>query len=139
MNRAACSARFIRPQGKLSLVLMAGFGLLSLGGLTADQVRAATASTRATVIAPASVMRSWADWPVTVSLSGGWVRLVIPAAAPPPLVSSLSNPLNDGDLVVRVTPSGDAAAADVRGEFATSLSLLAPQNDGRYRVTVAFN
>jgi hypothetical protein len=119
--------------------------MLSLVGLTADQVNAASASASATVIAPASVMRSLADLPVTVSLSGGWVRLALAPAAPPPLVSSLS-PLRDAaDLVVRVTSKGGttllraATAADLRGEFATSLSSPAPLKGGGYRVTVAFN
>lgn len=113
--------------------------------LSVASAQAVTAQASATVIAPASVMRSWADLPVTVVLSGGWVRLVLPPAGPPPLVSSLS-PLRDAaDLVVRVTSTGGttllraATAAELRGEFATSLSSLAPLNDGVYRVTVAFN
>lgn len=109
------------------------------------QAASITAQASATVIAPASVTRSLADLPVTVVLSGGWVRLVLPPAGPPPLVSSLS-PLRDAeDLVVRVTSTGGttllraATAAELRGEFATSLSPLAPLYDGVYRVTVAFN
>lgn len=107
--------------------------------------QAASAQVGATVIAPSSLMRSWADWPFTVSVSGGWVRVVLTPAGLPPLVTSLS-PLRDAvDQVVAVSSAGGttllgtATAADLRGEFATSLSLPAPLNGGLYRVTVAFN
>lgn len=122
-------------------------GLLFAGVLSVASAQAATASANvgATVIAPVSVMISWADLPVTVSLSGGWVRLVMPPARLPLRVSSLSHPLNEADLAVGVSSAGSttllraATAADLRGEFTTSLSPPAPLNDGSYRVTVAFN
>jgi hypothetical protein len=122
---------------------LAPAGLLLAGVLTvASPALAATAqaSVGATVMAPVSVMDTWADLPVAVSVSGGWVRLVMPPAGPPPLVSSLSNPLNEGDVVggVSSTPS-HAPTADLQGEFATSLSSPTPLSGGRYRVTVAFN
>ena len=104
-----------------------------------------TVQASAIVIAPISVMNSLADLPVTVSLSGGWVRLALAPATAQLLVSSLS-PLRDAaDLVVQVTSAGStallraASAADLRGEFVTSLSSPTPLNDGGYRVTVAFN
>ena len=109
------------------------------------QPATASAQVGATVIAPASMMRFGAGWPVTVSLSGGWVRLVLPPTGPPPLVLSLSPLRVTADLIVRVTSAGGttalraATAVDLHGEFATSLSSLAPLNDGVYRVTVAFN
>ncbi|MDB5930066.1 MAG: hypothetical protein JWR60_1773 [Polaromonas sp.] len=117
-------------------------GLLLAGVLTAaSPAPAATAqgSVGATVIAPVSVMDTWADLPVAVSVFGGWVRLVMPPAGPPPLLSSLSTPLGEGEAAVGVAPSGDASAADVQGEFATSLSSPSPSNGGSYHVTVAFN
>lgn len=106
---------------------------------------AVTAQVGATVIAPASVMRSGTDWPVTVSLSGGWVRLVLPPASAPMLVSRLSALRDAADLIVAVLPAGSttllrlATAAELRDEFATSLSSPAPLSAGSYRITVAFN
>ena len=104
-----------------------------------------TVQASAIVIAPISVMNSLADLPVTVSLSGGWVRLALAPATAQLLVSSLS-PLRDAaDLVVQVTSAGStallrtASATDLRGEFVTSLSSPTPLSDGGYRVTVAFN
>lgn len=109
------------------------------------QAVTARASVGATVIAPVSVTSRLADLPVTFSVSGGSVRLMLPLAGPPPLVSSLS-PLRDAaDVVVQVsseggtTSLGAATAADLRGEFAISLSAPMPLNDGGYRVTMAFN
>jgi len=107
--------------------------------------QAVTAQVGATVIAPASVMRSWADWPVTVSLSGGWVRLALPPAGAPLLVSGLSAPHDPADSIVAVSPVDSTTllrpgtAAELRGKFATSLSSPAPLSAGSYRVTVAFN
>lgn len=122
--------------------------------LTISQVDAASSAVAiasATVIAPVNVMTSWADLPVKVIWSGGWIRLAMPSAQPP--VSSPSNPLNEADLAVGLPPSGssalarDGAGADWRGtqkgtlhgEFTTALSAQAPLNGGSYRVTVAFN
>jgi len=119
---------------------------LFLAVLPVAFAQAATVSAQAgaTVIAPASVMRSLADLPVTVVVSGGWVRLVLPSAAPPP-VSSLSAAGSAVDSAVEVPAAGGtglqggATGADVHGEFATSLSSPAPMSGGSYRVTVAFN
>lgn len=110
---------------------------MGLGGLAADKIRAATASVSATVIAPARVITSWTDLPVMVIRSGNWIRVAMSLAQPP---LSVSNPLNEADLVVGLPSSGNGTPeGTVNGEFATSLSKLAPSDDGSYRVTVAFN
>ena len=128
-------------------------GLLLAGLLSAASAQAVTAQAGATVIAPVSVISPWADLPVTVSVSGGWVRLVIAPARPQPLGSSPSHPLNEADLAVAVSSAGsttllrEARATDWRSaiegilnaEFTTSLSTLAALDGGRYSVTVGFN
>ncbi|MBH2010018.1 MAG: hypothetical protein I8H71_09995 [Xanthomonadaceae bacterium] len=129
--------------------------MVGLGGLTFSQTSPATATAiaSATVIDPVNVTASWADSAVTVSRSGGWVRVVMPPAQPPLPVSSATNPLNEADLAVGVSSSGSTALArewtgsgwriamkgTLHGEFTTSLSAPKPLGGGRYSVTLAFN
>lgn len=129
--------------------------LVGLGGLTVHQARAATASASATVIDPVNVTTSVADLPVTVSRSGGWIKVVMPPAQPPPPVSrsssggssagaAVASPALDGaSLTLESFKQLAASDGTVQGDTVSALSLLAPTADaadgGSYSVTVAFN
>ncbi|MEC5214919.1 hypothetical protein RCH06_003491 [Polaromonas sp. CG_9.5] len=134
--------------------VFASTGLLFAGVLSAASGQAATVSAgaSATVIDPVNVTTSVADLPVTVSTSGGWVRVVMPPAQPPPVSSSSSGGGNAGAAVASPALDGASltlesfkqlAASDgtVQGDTVSALSLLAPTapNGGSYSVTVAFN
>lgn len=131
------------------VVCRAGFG-----GLNIAQASAATSVASAAVIDPVNVQTSLEDIPVTVSISGAWVRVVIPLAQPPPAVSSSSLDSNVGDIVASSALDGGplnldnfnrATAGDgtVHGDTVSALSLLTPTagsaGGDRYSITVAFN
>ncbi|MDB5868996.1 MAG: hypothetical protein JWP96_1328 [Polaromonas sp.] len=112
-------------------------GLLFAGVLCAASGQADTVAAHigATIIAPVNVMTSWADFPVTVSRSGGWISVLMPSVQLPASLSNSSASLNEEALAIwRI-----AIKSTLHGEFTTFLSAPKPLGGGRYSVTVNFN
>lgn len=119
------------------------------------QAASISASASANIVDPASVPTSLADLPVTISTSGGWIRVVIASAQPLLTVSNLSPGVSSSDSVVALSSQGGGALTlesfnqlvsrdgTVQGDPVIALSLLAPASDsadgGSFGVTVAFN
>ena len=136
----------------------APMGLLFAGVLlsASGQATSASASASATVIAPVNIPTSLADLPVAVSTFGGWIRVVIPLAQWPSLVSSASSGgrsagtrtaaashcLNLHFRTLECLRQLTAGNGTVQGNIVSALFLHSPKAGiagGRYRVTVAFN
>ena len=133
-------------------------GLLFAGVLlsASGQATSASASASATVIAPVNIPTSLAGLPVAVSTFGGWIRVVIPLAQWPSLVSSASSGgrsagtrtaaashcLNLHFRTLECLRQLTAGNGTVQGNIVSALFLHSPKAGiagGRYRVTVAFN
>ena len=138
------------------VALTTGVCLVGLDGLTLGQAHAATAFASATVIAPVNIPTSLANFPVAVSTFGGWIRVVIPLAQWPSLVSSASSGgrsagtrtaaashcLNLHFRTLECLRQLTAGNGTVQGNIVSALFLHSPKAGiagGRYRVTVAFN
>ena len=136
----------------------APMGLLFAGVLlsASGQATSASASASATVIAPVNIPASLANLPVAVSTFGGWIRVVIPLAQWPSLVSSASSGgrsagtrtaaashcLNLHFRTLECLRQLTAGNGTVQGNIVSALFLHSPKAGiagGRYRVTVAFN
>lgn len=135
----------------------APMGLLFAGVLlsASGQATSASASASATVIAPVNIPVSLADFPVAVSTFGGWIRVVIPLAQLPSLVSSASSGGRSTGAIAAASPCLNlhfrtleclrqltAGNGTVQGNIVSALFLHSPKAGiagGRYRVTVAFN